>query len=446
MNISHFTNTFLPHVGGVARAVQTLLTNQLKQGHDVLVVAPEFEEGPAKSSIEKHITRIPALTKFNETDFSVRLPTAAWLSDRLATFEADLIHAHHPFLLGGTAMREAASRQVPLIFTHHTLYERYTHYLPFDSEALQAFAADLATRFANHCDAVIAPSESVRKLIMERGVTVPVHVVPTGVETRLIAKGSSQRARTKWKIPQKAKVTGHVGRLAAEKNLSLLTESICQVLLDRPTDWALIVGEGPERESMEEHFRTAGVNDRVIFTGTLAGKALHDAFAAMDVFAFTSTSETQGLVLAEAMAAGCPVVALNASGSREVVRNTKNGCLLRPKSKKKAIARAISEILQDSTIHARYRKEAKRTAADFDHEVTSKRLSEIYAEVVHANEEKTRDEHPLETLLDPLIARIVTEGKIIFDQFAAAKESAWPEESPTTRKSTTVTKSLSHAD
>ena len=143
MKIAHFTNTFLPHVGGVARAVQTLLEDQRRARHRVLVVAPEFDEGPAPARIEASVVRIPAFTRFNDSEFSVSIPFATLLSERLAEFRTDLNHTHHPFLLGDTALREASTRQVPLVFTHHTLYENYVHYLPVDSEAMAEFAAGL---------------------------------------------------------------------------------------------------------------------------------------------------------------------------------------------------------------------------------------------------------------------------------------------------------------
>ena len=156
MNICMMTNTYLPHVGGVARSVSTFAEQYLKRKHRVLVVAPEFPGPPPPPRAEAIVERVPAIQNFNGSDFSVRLPLAAGLSDRLDEFKADIVHAHHPFLLGETALRVAANKNVPIVFTHHTRYEDYVHYLPFDSEALTEIAVDLPTRFANLCDGVIA--------------------------------------------------------------------------------------------------------------------------------------------------------------------------------------------------------------------------------------------------------------------------------------------------
>jgi 1,2-diacylglycerol 3-alpha-glucosyltransferase len=414
VNICHFTNTFLPHVGGVARAVQTLLEDQREAGHRVLVVAPEFAEGKAPARVERSVVRIAALTHFNDSDFSVRLPLAAALEERLADFPADLIHAHHPFLLGDTALREASKRGVPVVFTHHTLYEHYTHYLPMQSETAGEFAADVATRFANRCAAVVAPSRSVRDLILSRGVVTPVHVIPTGIDTQLLASGDGMAAREAHGVPADAPVIGHLGRLAEEKNLRFLSVAIGQALRARPEARALIVGDGPARGEMEQIFASLGVAARVVFAGKLTGRRLRDACAAMDLFAFASQSETQGLVLAEVMAAGVPVVALDASGVREMIRDGKNGRLLPANATEEVFSRVLVNGLRRVATRLRWAEAARRTAATVDRSRTSRRLLSLYDEVVREQSRARRT-----SSLKPALARIVTEGQIIADKAGA---------------------------
>ncbi len=432
MQICHFTNTFLPHVGGVARAVQTLLEDQRSARHRVLIVAPEFATGATPKNIERHVARIPALTQFNDSDFSVRIPLAASLSDQLTAFKADLIHAHHPFLLGDTALREAASRQVPIIFTHHTLYERYTHYLPLDSEPVQELAAEIATRFANCCDAVIAPSQSIADLLKERGVVSPIHAIPTGIDTALIAQGDSNRARQRLGLPARAQVIGHLGRLADEKNLPFLAEAIARALKTSPAACALIVGDGPAREKMESIFAAQQVASRVVFAGLLSGQRLRDACAAMDLFAFASTSETQGLVLAEAMAAGTPVIALDASGVREVVRDGRNGRLLPTDAPASRFARALTSTLADKDRLSRWKENALATALTFDRKKTSARLLAVYQQEIQKRRAHTEEQSSLAQAVAPVVERIAIEGKMIADKTAAIFNAIASSVSPTT--------------
>jgi len=326
MNIVMLTNTFTPHVGGVARSVESFAEEYRKRGHRVLVVAPEFSDMPQE---EVDVVRVPAIQNFNASDFSVALPVPSRLAETLDDFRPDIVHSQHPFLLGMTAVRIARYRQLPLVFTHHTLYEQYTHYVPGDSPALKRFVIELATRYANLCDQVFAPSESIRDLLNERGVTTPIAVVPTGVRLENFAHGDGAAFRAQQSIPQSAFVVGHLGRLAPEKNLEFLAEAIAAFLKTASDAHCLVIGTGPSEAAIREIFAREGLDARLHIAGTLQHQQLADALHAMDVFAFASRSETQGMVLTEAMAAGLPVVALDASGVREVVKDRQNGRLLR---------------------------------------------------------------------------------------------------------------------
>ena len=325
MNILIFTNTFTPHVGGVARSVTAFAGEYRRRGHRVLVVAPEFPDMPQD---ETDVVRIPAIQNFNASDFSVVLPIRPALSETLDAFRPDIVHSQHPFLLGMTAVRIARRRGLPLVFTHHTLYEQYTHYVPGDSPALKRFAIELATRYANLADQVFAPSESVRDLLLQRGVTTPIAVVPTGVHLEHFAQGDGPAFRRQVGIPEDAFVVGHLGRLAPEKNLEFLARAVADFVGHHPQAHFLVVGTGPSEAILRDLFAATGLETRLHIAGILQQQALTDALHAMDVFAFASTSETQGMVLTEAMAAGLPVVALDAPGAREVVRDGQNGRLL----------------------------------------------------------------------------------------------------------------------
>ncbi len=360
MRIVMMTNTYLPHVGGVARSVETFTEEYRRRGHEVLVVAPEFPDMPER---EEGVIRVPAIQQFNGSDFSVRIPIPGFLAPAIADFEPDIVHSHHPFLLGDTALRIATLRNIPLVFTHHTMYERYTHYVPGDSPAMRRFVIELATHYANLCDRVIAPSESIASILRRRGVETPIAVVPTGVDIARYAKGHGGRARRKWNIPPEAFVIGHVGRLAPEKNLTLLAKSVILALKRNPTAWFLVVGSGPSAEEIETLFHRARLSSRLKMVGSQQGQDLVDAYHAMDVFAFASTSETQGMVLVEAMAAAAPVVAIDAPGAREVVVDQVNGRLL-PNADSKGFAEAVGWVANHRD-KAKLDRMATATAEEF---------------------------------------------------------------------------------
>ncbi len=325
MNILMLSNTFTPHVGGVARSLERFTEEYRHRGHRVIVVAPEFE---GEAEHEEDVIRVPAIQNFNGSDFSVRLPIPGLVAAALEDFQPDIIHAHHPFLLGDTALILSSAQNVPLVFTHHTMYEQYTHYVPGDSPVMRRFVIDLSTGFANLCDLVFAPSESIAEVLKDRHVIVPVEVVPTGVQLQRFAKGNGRQFREQHGIPQNAYVVGHLGRLAPEKNLEFLGRAVAEFCMKNKNAHFLLIGVGPSEKKIRQYFQKLGLSDHLHVAGLLQGQAIADAYHAMDVFAFASKSETQGMVLTEAMAAGKPVVALDAPGVREVVQDEDNGRLL----------------------------------------------------------------------------------------------------------------------
>jgi glycosyltransferase involved in cell wall biosynthesis len=373
------TNTYLPHVGGVARSVERFRRNLESMDCEVRVVAPEFPDTPAQ---EECVIRVPAVQNFNGSDFSVRLPVPGLLTAELDEFQPQLVHSHHPFLLGDTALRIASARKLPLVFTHHTMYERYTHYVPGDSPATQRFAVAMATEYANLCDHVVAPSESIAGMLRERGVAVPIEAIPTGVDVEQFAAADRSAGRRRHELPEEALVVGHVGRLAHEKNLVFLAKALTAFLKRRSDARALIVGDGDAADDVREVFEQQDVADRLRMPGSLDGQELIDAYGAMDIFAFASTSETQGMVLAEAMAAGVPVVALDAPGARELVDTDRNGVLVNDEDQA-AFTGALEQLadLDDEQQQERQRG-ARETAESVSERRCAERLLNVYRQML----------------------------------------------------------------
>lgn len=407
MRIVMMTNTYLPHVGGVARSVDGFCRALRALGHQIMVVAPEFPDSPES---ETDVVRVPAIQRFNGSDFSVRLPVPGLLDEPLERFRPELIHSHHPFLLGDTALRVASTRGLPVVFTHHTLYEEYTHYVSSDSDALKRFVIDLSTGYANLCDHVIAPSQSVAALLQQRGVTSPITVVPTGVDLTKFAKRSGRRIRKSLGIPADAFLAGHIGRLAPEKNLMFLTRAVARFLQERPQAWFLIAGAGPLDGPMKAHFGEAGVLERIRFAGILHGRDLADAYDAMDVFAFASKSETQGMVMAEAMAAGTPVIALDASGVREVVRDGVNGRKLAVEDQDAFSAALAWYCDLPAGTRKGMSRQALRTARGLSSEASAAKLASVYQSVITR---KASWEVPEEGMWAGAMRRIAAEWKLL---------------------------------
>ena len=420
MNICMFTNTYLPHVGGVARSVATFAMDLRRLGHEVLIVAPTFAGYREGGLEEEGVLRVPAIQNFNGSDFSVQLPLPYLIDNRVKAFKPEIVHSHHPFLLGDSALRTARAYRLPLIFTHHTLYEKYTHYVPFDSAIMKRFTIHLVTKYANLCDAIIVPSRSVLRLLKKRKVTRPMVEVPTGIDTAFFAAGDGAALRRRLNIDEDVLVIGHVGRLAAEKNLPYLAEAVARFLRHRQKVCFLVVGQGDAEGTIRQIFAEAGQENKLIMQGIFRGTELAAAYRAMDLFVFASKSETQGMVLAEAMAAATPVVALDASGVREVVRNGTNGILLGANASVESFAAALTTFAESDPARRRQLREgALATAELFSRERCVRRLFDLYDHTcrVHAiaNQATEREDNGL----DAVLRRLQVEWDLLTEKIEA---------------------------
>jgi glycosyltransferase involved in cell wall biosynthesis len=329
MNVMMMSNVYTPFVGGVVRSVETLTSELRSRGHRVVIVTPDFENTP---SIETDVIRVPAIHHFNGSDFSVQLPLPGLLHATLKNFTPDIIHSHHPFMLGDTALRISVEFGIPVVFTHHTFYERYTHYVKSNSTLLKTFIRTLATEYANLCNLVVAPSKSVARILKSRGVLSPIKILPTGINNHAFCNGDGMSFRKKYCIPATATVAGFVSRIAKEKNITFLSAALKEIMTELRDVYFLVVGDGPSLPAIKEYFDLNHLSDRLIFPGVLHSQELIDAYHAMDLFVFASKTETQGLVLLEALASGIPAITVRGPAIDDIIKDFINGRIVEENS------------------------------------------------------------------------------------------------------------------
>ncbi len=417
MNIAMFTNTFTPHVGGVARSVETFSGDLRSMGNSVLVICPTFDG--QKESKTENLIRVPSVQNFNGGDFSIPLPLPFYIDNRLRAFASDLIHSHHPFLLGDAALRSARNLDKPLIFTHHTRYEEYTHYVSSESENMKNFVINLSREYGNMCDAVIAPSESIKNMLVKQGVSSPIEVIPTGTDISFYGNADPEPLKRKYGISPGKKIIGHVGRLAPEKNLEYLTKAVSIVLKRDKNCVFLVTGNGVMKDRIEEICDTEGVKDQLIMTGQLEGKDLASAYSSMDLFVFSSLSETQGMVLVEAMAAGTPVIALDAPGAREVVKSGENGELLDDHAIPDEFANAVEEYLSGKEKISRAKAGGLNTAKQFSRKASVAKLIDLYERVLNVSRPKRTYHTKSIESWEKILRNIKTEWELISEKTKA---------------------------
>lgn len=324
MRVGLFTNNYLPFRGGVATAVETLRQGLEALGHRTWVFAPAAQSPHADPP---YVFRYPSIPAPTYPGFSLPLPVSRRLGRVARALELDVVHVHHPFLLGLTGRRLARRQGCPLVFTYHTRYEKYAHYVPLPPRLVRSLAVRLACRFADSADLIVAPSEHVADTLRRRGVAAPVAVIPTGVDLELFSPASRERARHRLGRPTDGLMCLYTGRLDREKSLERVLDAFESVAAAVSTATLHLVGKGSHRQALERRAAVGRARQRIVFHGGLACEALPDYYRAADLFLFASETETQGLVLAEAHACGLPAVAVRASGVDEVVTDGETGIL-----------------------------------------------------------------------------------------------------------------------
>lgn len=381
MHIAYFTNTYLPVVSGVVRSVRSFRDELSRQGHNVFIFAQEqvdyVDEDP-------FIFRYSSLTLPTGVDIPAAIPISPFIDRVIPTFKLDVIHTHHPFLLGQTAANKAQELNLPLVFTFHTQYREYTHYVPFPAETVQNFLKNAVDRwlqdFMRRCQHIIIPSESMREtLVNNYGLKNNFTVIPTGVDLDAYRSASGEKIRKKrhW---EKDQVMISVGRLAPEKNWPLLLQATALVLKDIPEFRFVLIGDGPDRKSLEDLAKELGIQKRVTFTGQLPFAEIPAYMKAANLFGFASITETQGLATLEAMAAGLPVVAVDASGTRDILKNGQQGYLV--ENNAEAFAAAIKKLLSHPDRMHKFAKAAYKKAQSFNIEQLSNRMLEVYEQAI----------------------------------------------------------------
>jgi glycosyltransferase involved in cell wall biosynthesis len=343
MRIGLFTNNYLPFRGGVTTAVETLRQGLEAQGHRAWVFAPAWS-GPHDDPA--YVFRYPSVPAPTYPGFAVPLPFSRRLSRAARALDLDIFHAQHPFLLGVTARRLARSQGCPLVFTYHTRYEKYAHYVPLPEPLVASLAVRLASRFAGSADLVIAPSARIAESLADLGVRAPIAVVPTGVPLDLFRPGDRGEARQRLGLDLDAPLCLYVGRLDREKSVERVIDAFGSIALVVPGARLLLVGQGSHEAALRRLAGASPARSAIRFAGSIAREELPPYYQAADLFLFASETETQGLVLAEAHACGLPAVAVRASGVDEVVRDGETGLLT--KAEVEELADAAIGLLLDA--------------------------------------------------------------------------------------------------
>ena len=370
MRVGFFTECYKPIVNGVVASIDALRDGLCAHGVEVTTVAPHF---PRFIDDERDVVRIPSLPLPTQTAYRLCLPYLNAV-DRRRVRGLDIVHAHSPFVTGWMGASYARRHRIPLVFTYHTRLDAYAHYAPFDRATTERAMSELTRRYANWADAVVVPTRAMETWLRDLNVRAPISVVPSAIDVERFAAGRRSplvRARL-GATDDTEPLALVVSRLGMEKNVELALDALARF----PELRLAVVGDGPHRAALEERARRLGVERRVRFTGALARERLPDVYASADAFVFPSTTDTQGLVLAEALAAGLPVIAADSEASRDVLGEA--GRIVPPDAgaMAAAIRAAFAAGRDQSAVHLAFSR--------FTVEMQTRRILELYREVLAA--------------------------------------------------------------
>jgi glycosyltransferase involved in cell wall biosynthesis len=320
MKILYISDVYFPRINGVSTSIRTFVKQMQSLGHEVHLIAPDYA---ASTEDESWIKRIPARSiYFDPEDKLMKWGTAMQKLPELRRENYDLIHVHTPFVAHYLGLRLARELKVPCVETYHTFFEDYLHhYLPWVPKLIaRGIARTISKRQCNAVDAIVAPSKPMLDVLRAYGVKAAAEVIPTGLQEHSFKDADGKAFRIKYGIPLERPMLLFVGRVAFEKNISFLLE-MTKVLIEKHPDALLVVaGQGPAEKILHKLAADLGLDNNIKFIGYLdRNTELNACYQAADIFVFSSKSETQGLVLLEAMAQGTPVVAIAELGTASIL-------------------------------------------------------------------------------------------------------------------------------
>ncbi|WP_417543760.1 glycosyltransferase [Marinobacter sp.] len=390
LRVAMFTNNYLPFIGGVPISIARLRRGLEQLGDKLMVVAPRYKDQP---EVEEHVLRVPSLFTMGEKrEFRLANIFLGRIRKQVRAFHPDIVHLHHPFWLGSLGLFMARRLKVPAIYTYHTRLEHYAHFVPLPGLIFRNLISHaLIKRFANKCDGVIVPTYSTEEYLRMIGVKTPTFVQPTGIEYKRFQRVTDDEVaelRKTLKLNDEV-VFISVSRLSNEKNIDFMIEAISALRqrTNKPFH-VLVIGDGHQKDRLQNKIQELDLETCITLAGAVPPDDMAVWYRLGDAFLFASKSETQGMVILEAMAAGLPVVAVRSSGIDDVIRHGFNG-FKTPERQDQWCAK-VKHLLEDDDLRNTLSAQALAFAKDFSVEQFASDVREIYATTLALNDKKLR--------------------------------------------------------
>ena len=383
MNIGLFTDTYFPQLSGVATSIQTLKNALEKNGHSVFIFTTT-DPHLGKGTIEPNVFRVSSVPFVSFTDRRIAFRGLFQATKIAKEVKLDIVHTQTEFSMGMIGKYVAHSLGIPAIHTYHTMYEDYLHYV-LNGHLLKPYHVKQFTKaYLHNMDGVVAPSERVKETLTRYGVTIPMRIIPTGVDLTDINENPRRDVRKELGIDSNEKVILTLSRVAAEKKIDQILDVLPTVLEIEPNVKFVIAGDGPDVQPLKDQVARLSLEDYVIFAGSFEHSDVGNYYRMADLFVSASDTETQGLTYIEALAAGTKCVVYSTDYTEHVFDNKELGSTFTTKNE---MTNEIIDYLKANQFTIPKNLKEKKLI-DVSADTFAHKIEDFYQEVIQ-NKQKT---------------------------------------------------------
>jgi len=376
VRIVFITNNYTPYSGGVVSSINASVDALRKSGHEVFIITLDFL-GVAHDDPD-YVLRIPSLLKFTYQKNHCAVPWRPnyYMTRIIQELKPDILHTHHPFYLGSTALKIARKLSIPIVFTYHSIYEGYAHYVPLPQSIARYIIIKKVLSSCRLMNGIIAPSNFIQQHLQSYAIQTSTIVIPSGLQEIFIAHSAQLKPYADAQLFQLL----YVGRFTREKNITFILD-VMQILQAHKNVHLKLVGYGIEYDNLRRYaYQTLNLSDSVVqFIHKPTKQELLYHYSQADLFLFPSFLDTQGLVLAEAMACGTPILAVHGPGQQDIIENGYNGFLIEDRYD---MAQKIMEIAHDQHLHSQLQQGALETSKKYNPKIIAESLIDFYATIL----------------------------------------------------------------
>lgn len=383
MRIVIISDVYFPRINGVSTSIRTFRRELEELGHEVFLIAPDYGE---VTDDEHGIFRIPSYVVYvDPEDRMMRFSAVMALEKQLSELQPDVIHIQTPFIAHYAGVRLAQRLHVPTVLTYHTYFEEYLYYyIRFLPRFFLRWSVRYLTRLqCSQVDAVVVPTHEFDAVLEKYGVRAERQINPTGIDLERFCDGDGRRFRERYGIAPERPCLLFVGRLVHEKNIGFLLQVVAEVRRRIPDILLLLAGEGPAEPTLRRQGRALGLTEHLLFVANLPTlQELRDCYSAADAFVFASRTETQGLVLLEAMALGVPVVSTAKMGTCDILAPGSGAIVVEEEVGE--FSEAVIRLLGDAGLKVQLSEEGRHYSKEWSAATMAIRMEEVYLECVES--------------------------------------------------------------